>query len=107
MQSKPQDRWLFRLWLECLAQAGRDENLRELAVGFWRGNRARDAEIIAREAPTQAAHAKALATAVIALDIGLAIQHHVDPEDVPLELYPELYTALFSSLGTSDDADPS
>lgn len=102
MQARPQDRWLFRLWLECLAQAGRDENLRKLAAGFWRGNRSRVAEIIEREAPDHAARAKALATAVIALDIGLAIQHHVDPDDAPLDLYPELYTTLFNSLAPSE-----
>jgi hypothetical protein len=36
--------------------------------------------------------------ALIALDIGLAIQHFVDPEDAPLDLYPELYVLLFSPL---------
>jgi hypothetical protein len=35
---------------------------------------------------------------MIALDIGLAIQHFVDPDDVPLDLYPELYVLLFSHL---------
>jgi hypothetical protein len=29
-----------------------------------------------------------LASAMIALDIGLAIQHFADPDAVPLELYP-------------------
>ena len=27
---------------------------------------------------------------MIALDIGLALQHFVDPEAVPLQLYPDL-----------------
>jgi hypothetical protein len=35
---------------------------------------------------------------MIALDIGLAIQHFADPEAVPLELYPELYELLFTGL---------
>src|SRR2546423_7431059 len=30
----PEDRWLWRLWFECLAQAGRDDQLRELASTF-------------------------------------------------------------------------
>lgn len=42
--------------------------------------------------------AKAIATALIALDIGLAVQHFVDPGEVPLDLYPELYVLLFSPL---------
>jgi len=41
-----------------------------------------------------------LATAQIALDIGLAVQHLVDPEAVPLELYPQLYVLLFGRFGT-------
>ncbi len=41
---------------------------------------------------------RAVATALIALDIGLALQHLVDPDDVPLSLYPELYELLFAPL---------
>ena len=36
-----------------------------------------------------------MATALTALDIGLAIQHHVDPAAVPLGWYPEIFGALF------------
>src|SRR6266536_3622906 len=32
-------KWLFRLWLECLTQAARDEEFRKLAATFWSGNR--------------------------------------------------------------------
>ena len=39
-----------------------------------------------------------LASALIALDIGLALQHDVDPDAVPLEVYPELYAVLFDGL---------
>jgi len=39
-----------------------------------------------------------LATSLIALDIGLALQHYVDPEAVPLSVYPELYELLFGPL---------
>jgi hypothetical protein len=35
---------------------------------------------------------------MIAMDIGLALQHFVDPEGVPLDLYPELYKAVFGPL---------
>lgn len=98
MQSRPDGRWLFRLWLECLAQAGRDEEFRKLAATFWRGNRTAGTGVIAHQLPEHADQAKAIATAMIALDIGLAIQHMVDPDDVPLDLYPELYELLFSSL---------
>ena len=98
IQANPEGRWLWRLWFECLAQAGRDEELRELAETFWRGNRERTAKLIENSQPHNKARANAIATALIALDIGLAIQHFVDPDEVPLELYPELYVLLFSPL---------
>lgn len=98
MQDSPEGRWLWRLWFECLAQAGRDDELRELAASFWRGNREGTAKIVEMAMPHNKARAKAIASALIALDIGLAIQHFVDPDDVPLDLYPELYVLLFAPL---------
>lgn len=102
IQADPAGQWLFRLWLELLAHAGRDESFRQIAAGFWSGTRAMTSAGIARayeEAgkalPAPAEH---LATAMIALDIGLALQHFVDPEGVPLELYPELYQTVFGPL---------
>jgi AcrR family transcriptional regulator len=90
---------LFRLWLELIAHAGRDSRFRKLAARFWRGNRRRSAEAIAAgfEAAGQAPplDPKLLATAMIALDIGLAIQHFVDPREVPASAYPDLYEFLF------------
>ena len=98
MQAERDGRWLWRLWLECLAQAGREEALRNLAATFWRDNRAGTAMLIEQTAPRQADRAKAISTALIAVDIGLAIQNFVDPEDVPLDLYPQLFVLLFSPL---------
>ena len=98
IQANPEGRWIWRLWFECLAQAGRDEELRELAASFWHGNRERIAKLIQTALPHQNDRAKAIASGLIALDIGLAIQHFVDPEDVPLDLYPELYVLLFGPL---------
>jgi AcrR family transcriptional regulator len=105
MQANPEGRWLWRLWFECLAQAGRDEELRELAATFWHGNRERTAKLIEIAQPHHRARAKAIATALIALDIGLAIQHFVDPDDVPLDLYPELYVLLFSPLAEAANGE--
>ena len=99
IQANDEGRWIWRLWFECLAQAVRDEELRELAATFWRGNRERTARLIEIALPHHKDRAKAIATALIALDIGLAIQHFVDPEDAPLDLYAELYVLLFSPLG--------
>jgi len=100
IQEGAEGSWPFRLWLEMLSQAGRDLRFREIAAGFWRGNRERmaaalDADYRAADAepPAPSDH---MATALIALDIGLAIQHYVDPDGVPLSLYPELYDLLFS-----------
>jgi len=95
-------RWLFELWLELLAQAARDREFARVAATFWTGNRAMTASLIeagyaetGRQPPIDA---KDLATAQIAMDIGLAVQHLVDPEAVPLELYPKLWGLLFGSL---------
>ena len=93
---------LVRLWFECLALAMRDERFRELAAGFWKGTRAIVAERFRKEyerrgveLPQDPGH---LASAMIALDIGLSIQRLVDPEAVPLDVYPPLYEILFGGL---------
>jgi AcrR family transcriptional regulator len=94
--------WLFALWLECLAHAARHPDFRSLAATFWRGTRAMNAhalgdafERLGRDPPIEPKH---LATALTALDIGLAVQRLVDPQEVPLELYPALYELLFGPL---------
>ena len=102
IQAHPDGRWMFRLWLELLLQAGRDERMRELAVEFWRTNRGllvklaeRRFREVGREPPLEP---HVLASAMIAMDIGLAIQHYVDPDAVPLDVYPDVFGALFDSL---------
>ena len=101
IQADAEGSWLFRLWLELLAHAGRDEQFRELAAGFWSGTRKLSAAAIERRylelGRTPPVASEDLATAMIALDIGLALQHFVDPEGAPLELYPRLYEALFTA----------
>ena len=99
IQRDAQGSWLFRLWFEVLAHAGRDDRFRELAAGFWSGNRSLGAHAIGeayatagRKPPVAPDH---LASAMIALDIGLAVQHFVDPDAVSLDLYPELFELLF------------
>lgn len=102
MQRDEQGSWLFRLWLQCLTQAARDEEFRKLAATFWSGNRALVAgqvEATYKEVgsnpplpPDQ------LATAMIALDVGLAVQHMVDPDAVSLDLYVPLFDLLFGRL---------
>jgi AcrR family transcriptional regulator len=101
MQASRIGRSMFSLWLELLAAASRDKQFKGLAAGFWSGNRALTAQLIqAAERPEAPLPVSAdhLATASIAFDIGLAIQHFVDPEAVPLELYPELFELLFRPL---------
>jgi AcrR family transcriptional regulator len=101
MQAKPEARRLFRLWLELLSEAGRDKALRKLAANFWSGNRALLTELIRRDYEARGAsppvEAEKLATATIALDIGLALQHYIDPDRAPLDLYPDLFEALFGA----------
>jgi AcrR family transcriptional regulator len=94
--------WLFRLWLECLTQAARDEEFRKLAASFWSGNRKlltvqikAAFKEVGRKPPLPPDQ---IATAMIALDVGLAVQHLVDPEEAPLEVYVPLFDLLFGSL---------
>jgi AcrR family transcriptional regulator len=102
IQGDEEGRWLFRLWLELLAHAGRDESFRQIAAGFWSANRQITAEGIRRSfeesGERPAVDPDHISSAMIALDIGLALQHFVDPDAASLELYPELYEALFRPL---------
>jgi AcrR family transcriptional regulator len=103
---KEDGRWLFRLWLECLTLATRDEGFRRLAATFWSGNRELIAEQtkevfqeVGRKPPVPP---KQIATAMIALDIGLAVQHVVDPDAVSLDLYVPLFDLLIGRLVEPD-----
>jgi AcrR family transcriptional regulator len=96
------ERWLFELWLECLAYAARHPEFASLPATFWRGNRELTARMVdstfAQVGERPPIESKHIATALTALDIGLAIQNLVDPEEVPLDLYPKLYDLLFGPL---------
>jgi AcrR family transcriptional regulator len=102
IQAHPDGRWMFRLWLELLLEAARDERMRALAVEFWRSNRELIAKIVERRYADAGSAPPlpptTLASALIAMDIGLAIQHHVDPEAVPLDVYPDVFGTVFDSL---------
>ncbi len=90
---------LLGLWLELLTQAGRSEDARGLAATFWSGNRELMANLaraaFAAQGREPPADPKAVATALIALDVGLSIQRYVDPDEVPLSLWPDLFELLF------------
>ena len=98
----PEGRWLFVLWLELLAHAARHPEFRDIAAEFWRGTRALSAQGIRDEYAARGEEPPIdpswIATASIALDVGLAIQHSVDPDEVPLETYPAVYELLFGRL---------
>ena len=98
VQGSDDGRWLLTLWLELLAHASREPAFRDTAAEFWRGTRDASAAAIERgvRGRLERVPPRHLATAAIALDIGLALQQRVDPEAVPLGLYPELYEALFA-----------
>jgi AcrR family transcriptional regulator len=107
VQKEDQGKWLFRLWLECLTQAARDEDFRKLAATFWSGNRAVLAagieatyEEIGEKPPLPPDQ---LGTAMIALDVGLAVQHLVDPHAVSLDVYVPLFDLLFGELIAAGD----
>jgi AcrR family transcriptional regulator len=101
-QEDPRSRWLFELWLELLAHASRHPEFAKLAAGLWSGNRERLARMaqadyaeMGRALPVAP---ELLATGQIALDIGLAVQHLVDPAAVNADAWPQLYELLFTRL---------
>ena len=102
MHADEDARWLLSLWLELLAAASREEGLRARAADFWRRNF--DAYVEALEAGAKsrgaalAFDAETLATAAIALDVGLSVQRYVDPERVNLDVWPEAFEALFAGV---------
>jgi AcrR family transcriptional regulator len=102
MYEEDQGDWLFRLWLECLTQAARDDEFRKLAATFWSGNRALMAEqtkeVFKESGGTPPLPPEQIGTAMIALDVGLFVQHMVDPEAVSLDLYVPLYDLLFGRM---------
>jgi AcrR family transcriptional regulator len=102
MNSHPDSRWIIQLWLELMANAGRDERFREIAAKLWRESRAMSTFILqaaydaaGREPPVPVEH---LVSAMMALETGLSLQHYVDPEATPVELLPELLDLLLSPL---------
>ena len=102
MNRHPDSRWIIQLWLELMANAGRDERFREIAADMWRESRRFSTHLMAaayeaagREPPVPPEH---LVTATIALETGLSLQHYADPEAVPLELLPELLDLLLGPL---------
>ncbi|MCW3038138.1 MAG: TetR family transcriptional regulator [Solirubrobacterales bacterium] len=102
IQADTGSRWLFQLWLELLAHAGRDPDFLKLAADFWRGTREMGAAGLAQAYEAAGTvppiPVREIASAMIALDIGLALQHFVDPDGAPLAQYPRLYETLFSPL---------
>jgi AcrR family transcriptional regulator len=108
VQRHPDGEWLFRLWLELFVRAGRDEKFRKLAAGFWTATRTVGAHAI--EAAYRAAGRKPpvaadkMASAMIAMDIGLSLQRFVDPDAVTPEDYPELYDLVFAHLEPPRDS---
>jgi AcrR family transcriptional regulator len=102
MNRHPDSRWVIGLWLELMANAGRDERFRKIAAQMWREGRALSTHLLTaayqasgRTPPAPPEH---LVSAMMALETGLSLQHYADPEAVPLELIPELFELLFGRL---------
>jgi AcrR family transcriptional regulator len=96
----PDSRWIIQLWLELMANAGRDERFRRIAADLWRGGRevaiamtTAAYEAAGRRPPLPVEH---MVIAMQALETGLSLQHYADPEAVPLDLFPQLFDTLFA-----------
>ena len=107
MNSHPDSRWIIQLWLELMANTGRDERFREIAAQLWRESRAMSTFILTaayeaagRTPPVPVEH---LVSAMMALETGLSLQHYVDPDAAPVELLPELFELLLGPLEPPHD----
>ena len=94
-------RWVIQLWLELMANAGRDERFRELAARMWRESRAFGTFMLERFGGELRAPPEHIAIAMMALETGLSLQHYADPDAVPLDLMPKLFELLFGGSGAS------
>jgi AcrR family transcriptional regulator len=102
MNRHPDARWVIQLWLELMANAGRDERFREIAAKLWRDGRAFSAAMLAaaydRAGVEPPVPPEQLVTAMMALETGLSLQHYADPDAVPVDLMPKLFELLFAPL---------
>jgi AcrR family transcriptional regulator len=98
----PDAPWVIQLWLELMANAGRDERFRRIAAELWRGGRAVATAMLIRAheeaGRTPAAEPEHLVIAMQALETGLSLQHYADPDAVPVDLIPELFDLVFGPL---------
>ena len=87
LDSLPQRRPILQSYIEALAQAQREPELRAQLAGHYRRARARVAELVAQSladgTPAADARCQAIATFVIAACDGLSVQWLLDPEHTP------------------------
>lgn len=87
LESLPGKRALLLSYVEALAQAERAPQLREQVAAQYRAGRARIAELVARslgpDADSADRRSRAVASFVLAVCDGLALQSLLDPEDSP------------------------
>ncbi len=99
----PQKRALLLSYVEALAQAERSPELRELFAANYRATRTRVAQLVSQsfgDIPVEDARCQAMASFVIAVCDGLAMQFLLDPQSSPTsaELDLALATALDASI---------
>lgn len=105
MNRHPDSRWVIRMWLELMGNAGGDDRFRNMAARLWADGRASATVLLTAmfraAGRTPPMPPEQLVIAMQALETGLSLQHYADPDAVPAELIPELFERLFGDLAPS------
>lgn len=112
VRTLPAKRSLSLSYMECLAQADRDPELREQFAEHYRRCRTRVAELVAEslgdDARPEDPKCAALASFVVAMCDGLAVQSLVDPNCLPADQdFAAGMVAMWSASLPADAAGPS
>lgn len=106
MDAFQQERDLYLLWLECSVQSVHDDDVREALVKMDQTSREAVASFITYHADllgiTLPMPATQLATALICLADGLALERMKNPDNVPDDMFGTMLLLLYSGLARQD-----
>lgn len=94
------------LMLEFVLKGARDPEFAREAARYWSSIRAGMAEHIERRARAEGqslpAPSRDLASVVIGMGVGFALQHMIDPDEVPATVYPKMLALFFTGTPPPD-----
>jgi AcrR family transcriptional regulator len=98
------------LFLEFILRGARDEKFRPVVASYWQSIREVLAEQIERRAAEEGRplpdRAENFASLVIAMGLGFALEHLIDPKRVPSEVFPAMLELIFTGEPAPDWKPP-